>query len=79
MPQIRGLTLLQRELCERLWQCESEEQAQMLIQQMPQRLRKEAQTLMTLILIECLDEEITEGTHCEEARGLLEKYQGSIG
>jgi hypothetical protein len=71
MPQINGLTQIQRELCDRLWECGSQEEVQTLISGMPKRLRREAQAMLAMIIIECIDEEITDLEHCEDARGIL--------
>jgi hypothetical protein len=74
MPMIQGLTRLQKELCEKIWQCHSEQAVHDLIRSLPKKLRSQAQTLTTLIIIESIDEEITREDHCDQARDLLRAF-----
>jgi hypothetical protein len=74
MPQLTNLTQRQKQLADLIWNCDSQEDVQQLIKNLPSEYRKEAQTVLSMIIIECIDEEITDADHCEDARDLLLKY-----
>lgn len=74
MPQLTNLTQRQKQLADLIWNCDSQEDVQQLIKNLPGEYRKEAQTVLSMIIIECIDEEITDADHCEDARDLLLKY-----
>ena len=74
MPTIKNLSEKQKQLCELIWQCETHEDLQQLIRALPRRYRQEAITLYNLIILECIDEEITDESHCDQAQALLQKY-----
>jgi len=74
MPTLTNLTQKQKQLCDLIWSCETQEDLAQLIRALPRRYRQEAAALYQLILAECIDEEITEEYHCEQAQELLQKY-----
>ena len=74
MPQLTNLTQRQKQLADLIWNCDSTEDVQQLIKNLPGEYRKEAQTVLAMIIIECIDEEVTDADHCEDARDLLLKY-----
>jgi hypothetical protein len=76
MPTIQGLTQLQKELCEEIWQCNSEQEVLDLIRALPKNLRRQAQTLTNLIIIESIDDEITEAEHFDQARDVIARFRG---
>jgi membrane carboxypeptidase/penicillin-binding protein len=47
---------------------------QQLIKNLPGEYQSEARALLTAIVLECIDDEITDEDHCTEARELLLKY-----
>jgi hypothetical protein len=74
MPQLTNLTQRQKQLADLIWNCDSQEDVQQLIKNLPGEYRKEAQTVLAMIIIECIDEEVTDADHCEQAQELLLKY-----
>jgi hypothetical protein len=74
MPTLTNLTTRQKQLADLIWNCDSQEDVQLLIRSLPTEYRKDAATVLAMIIIECIDEEITDADHCEDARDLLLKY-----
>ncbi len=74
MPTLTNLTPKQKQLCELIWACETQDDLQRLIRNLPTDYRKEAAALYHMIIIECIDESITDENHCDQARELLQKY-----
>lgn len=74
MPTLNNLTPKQKQLCELIWACDTQDSLQLLIKSLPESWRREAVTLYHMIIIECIDEEITEEYQCEQAQTLLQKY-----
>jgi|LauGreDrversion4_2_1035121.scaffolds.fasta_scaffold550548_3 hypothetical protein len=74
MPTLSNLTARQKQLCDLIWSCDSQEAVQQLIKNLPGEYQSEARALLTAIVLECIDDEITDEDHCTEARELLLKY-----
>jgi acyl-CoA reductase-like NAD-dependent aldehyde dehydrogenase len=55
--RLEGLTPLQAELADRLWQLSTPEQVSEWLATLPQALRRQAQSLMYLITVECIDQD----------------------
>lgn len=55
---IEGLSELQRELADQIWQCESQEAVQAFISQLPQRLRPHAELVRELMIAAAIDQEM---------------------
>jgi hypothetical protein len=76
MPTLSNLTPRQKQLCDLIWACDSQESVQQLIKNLPKDYQADARALLIAIIIECIDDEITDEDHCTEARDLLLKYHG---
>jgi hypothetical protein len=74
MPQLTNLTQRQKQLADLIWNCDSQEDVQLLIRSLPTEYRKDAATVLAMIIIECIEEEIIDADHCEQAQELLLKY-----
>lgn len=74
MPTLTNLTARQKQLADLIWSCESQDDVHALIKNLPREYRKEAATVLALIVIECIDDEVTDEDHCTDARELLLKY-----
>lgn len=74
MPTLSNLTSRQKQLCDLIWSCDSREAVQQLIKNLPGEYQAEARALLAAIVLECIDDEITDEEHCTEARELLLKY-----
>jgi anaerobic glycerol-3-phosphate dehydrogenase len=55
---IQGLSDLQRELADQIWQCESQEAVQAFIAQLPKRLRAHAELVRELMIAAAIDQEM---------------------
>jgi hypothetical protein len=55
--RLEGLTPLQAELADRIWQCDSMEAIAEYMATLPQNLRRQALSLMYLITVECIDQD----------------------
>jgi hypothetical protein len=74
MPTLSNLTARQKQLADLIWSCESQEDVHALIKNLPREYRKDAKTILNMIVIECIDDEVTDEDHCTHARELLLKY-----
>jgi hypothetical protein len=74
MPTLTNLTTRQKQLADLIWSCESQDDVHALIKNLPREYRKDAKTILNLIIIECIDDDVTEQDHCADARELLLKY-----
>jgi hypothetical protein len=74
MPRLQGLTTLQKTMCERLWNLESEQDIIQFRKTLPKRQQQVCDEMLRLIVLECLDEEVTTYDDCAEARDLLSSY-----
>jgi hypothetical protein len=54
-PTIEGLTVEQKAICEMLWGCDTEEEAEILIAALPPIYRAVARTLAQVIIYECME------------------------
>jgi hypothetical protein len=55
---IQGLSDLQRELADQIWQCDSQEAVQAFISQLPKRLRPHAELVRELMIAAAIDQEM---------------------
>jgi len=74
MPTLTNLTTRQKQLADLIWSCESQEDVHALIKNLHREYRKDAKTILNLIIIECIDDDVTEQDHCADAQELLLKY-----
>jgi len=57
MIRLEGLTPLQADLADRIWQLDSQEQVSEWLHTLPRNLRDQAVSLMYLITVECIDQD----------------------
>jgi hypothetical protein len=55
---IEGLSELQRELADQIWQCDSQEEVTEFISQLPKRLRPHAELVRELMIAAVFDQEM---------------------
>jgi hypothetical protein len=55
---IEGLSELQRELADQIWQCDSQEEVTEFIAQLPKRLRAHAELVRELMIAAAIDQEM---------------------
>jgi len=56
MITVEGLSSLQRELADQIWQCDSEEDVEAFIDQLPKRLRGQARVVHELMIAAVFDQ-----------------------
>ena len=54
-PKIQGFTPLQKELADRLWSIDTQQGVEQFVTSLPRNLRREAYTVITMIVAEELD------------------------
>lgn len=74
MPTLTGLTPTQVKLCDSLWACDSLDDVEEFISELPDGLKEQAKALQMLMLIEMCDEEIQTDKHCAQATQILERF-----
>ncbi len=72
---LHGLTSQQVELCDRLWNCNTEEAVEDLLAMLPVQVRQEAQTLMTMMVQESYEEELSLMERYPDAEEMLERLK----
>lgn len=55
--RLEGLTPLQAELADRIWQLQSQAEVSAWLGELPRSLRQQAQSLLYLITVECIDQD----------------------
>ena len=71
---IEGLTPIQVKLCNSLWKCESLEDVEEFIAELPGGLQKQARTLQWLMIYSTMDDDIQTEEDCKQARKLLQQF-----
>lgn len=67
MITLNGLTPLQIELADRIWKSRSEEDIAQWLGTLPRSLREQAQSLLYLIMVECIDQDPLEDLSMAQA------------
>lgn len=67
MIELNGLTKRQAAIAQLLWTAETWEQTEAIVQ----AYGKEANTIRYLLALACIDEEVEDEHHCEQAREML--------
>ena len=76
MITLQGLTQQQHALATLLWACDSQEQLNSFLATLQGAMRKDAETVMQLIIIESTDQVIEEAPELlDVARNVLEHYR----
>lgn len=74
--QLHGLTAQQIEICNKLWGMETEDEVLEWFDTLPQNLKFEAHLILSLILLEQLDETVAQMSELEmiESQEVLSKF-----
>ncbi len=72
--ELGGLTAIQVKLCDSLWECETLEDVEEFIAELPVGLQKQARTLQLMILYATVDGNIETEKDCEQAKKLLQQF-----
>jgi hypothetical protein len=75
MTTVTGLTEAQVQICERLWNYDSEEAVLGYIHSLPRSQQQEARTLMTLMVQAAAEEDLEQMTSYPAAEQLLARVQ----
>jgi hypothetical protein len=73
MIRLEGLTPLQAELADHIWQLDTREQVAEWLGELPRSLRDQAVSLLYLITIECIDQDPI--TDLSEAQAVIRSVQ----
>jgi hypothetical protein len=65
--RLEGLTPLQAELADRIWQLQTQEEVLAWLGELPRSLRQQAQSLLYLITVECIDQDPLEDLSAAQA------------
>lgn len=57
MIQLKGLSMLQRELAERIWEIQDQEELMEFVKSLPRSVAIEAHTVIQMIILEHIDKE----------------------
>ena len=71
--RLEGLTPLQVELADRIWQMNTQEEIAEWLGELPQSLRQQALSLLYLITVECIDQDPIE--NFDLAQAVIERVQ----
>lgn len=72
--QIEGLTPIQVKLCESLWECDSLDDVEEFISELPAGLQSQARVLQWVMLYATIDDDVQTEADCEQARKLLQRF-----
>ena len=72
--KLEGLTAIQVKLCDSLWACETQEDVEEFIAELPDGLQKQAHTLQQLILYAIIDVDVTSEKDCVQAKEVIQKF-----
>ena len=73
--EIRGLTDRQVELCDMLWACDTQEDVAELMEMLYEPERTQAKTLMQIMLMEEVEEELSLMERYPEAEAMLDRLK----
>jgi hypothetical protein len=71
---ITGLSAQQKQLADKIWACDSEEDVAEFIGNLPKRLRGQARFVRELMIAAVWDNVVQEQQDCDEAREVLDKF-----
>jgi hypothetical protein len=74
--EIRGLSPLQRDLADKIWACDSEEDIIGFIDTLPKRLRGQARFVHELMILAVWDDVVKEQQEFPEVMELLDRIRG---
>lgn len=72
---LENLSREDREICEQIWSCRTQQDLAQYFYGLQPQEQSRARTLMHLMVIETIDQQCWDATHCELARHLLRNYQ----
>ena len=72
--ELEGLTAIQVKLCDSLWECESLEDVEEFIAELPAGLQKQARSLQWLMLYASIDDDVETEKDCKQAQKILQEY-----
>lgn len=73
--EIRGLTNRQVELCDMLWACDTQEDVAELMEMLYEPERSQAETLMQIMLMEEVEEELSLMERYPDAEAMLDRLK----
>lgn len=79
MIRLEGLTRHQVQLCDQLWECESESDIQELIRELSAEDARELATLQTMILQEAMEEQLEQMQYYPDAEAVVARAQQKRG
>jgi predicted DNA-binding protein len=74
--RLEGLTAQQVKICNRLWDCNTNEEVAEYVRRLPQRLQQEAQVLIDLMILEAIDEQVESMEEYPAAEQLMSRLKG---
>ena len=75
--KIHGLTQIQVEMADALWACDTKEDVDQFFRSLPMELRIEASTVLELMIIATIDEEVSNMTQYPLAETMIKKVRKS--
>ena len=75
MIELKGLTPLQVELCDKIWSMETQEEIMAWFDTLPQRMKIQAHAMIYMIMAELLDQEEFTAESLSSVRNILEQYR----
>jgi hypothetical protein len=73
--KLEGLTKQQVKICDALWSCDTDEAVTAYVRSLPQRLQREAQVLMDMMILEAIDEQVETMSQYPDAEAMLERLK----
>lgn len=72
---LEGLTPLQKQLADRLWELESPEEVNAFMLSLPRNLRSTARTVQEMLVVAYIDSVVAEMPQFPEAESLVDKFR----
>lgn len=75
MITVEGLSPLQKQLADRLWELESPEEVNAFILSLPRNLRSTARTVQEMLVVAYIDSVVAEMPQFEDAEILVDRFR----
>jgi len=76
--KIHGLTEIQIEMADALWACDTKEDVDQFFRSLPMALRIEASTVLELMILATIDEEVSNMTRYPFAEAMIKKVKKKL-